>query len=315
MKPKNFQNILKGTVLATTTPYKEDLSIDFDELGELIDFYCNHKIGPLVINGSTSECSSNSIDEREMILQTVIKANKNRLPIIAGCSDSSTGQVIKSIKYAKKIGASGAMVHPPYYTFPGLEGLYRHYKIISEETDLGILLYLDSSILRTDQDFINNPLLLEKIIDIPNIVGLKDSVFNHWFHMYACADYRDKIAVLCGGGTCMYMFGRDYGARGYFAGLGNIWPEIDLKFMNALEKEDRDKATKIAYDYDMPYIRYFLNQSGGHDYISGIKALLDMEGLPGGGPVRPPLSDWPKDSLNSLKKEMVKIGLRSNSNY
>jgi len=215
---------------------------------------------------------------------------------------------LELVQHAQEVGADGAMVTPPYYTYSGSEGLYRHYEIINNESDLGILVYFSGAVLHQVQDVIANPALLYKICELPHISGFKDASGNHWFLRDVSIALKGKVAVLASAGLGYFMWGWDYGCPGFITGLGNIWPQVELEFWHALERGDRATAQKIAYEKDRPYINYIKGKPKRYNYWAAVKALLDMEGLPG-GPMRPPLLDWPKDELPALRAEMVRIGL------
>jgi dihydrodipicolinate synthase/N-acetylneuraminate lyase len=200
------------------------------------------------------------------------------------------------------------MVTPPYYTFSGFEGLYRHYEVINRESDLGILIYFSGAVLHQVQDVIANPTLLYKICELPHISGFKDATRDYFFARDISIALKGKVAVVESGGPGRYMWVWDFGAPSFITGPGNIWPQVELGFWDALQRGDREAAQKMVYGQDRPYISFIKSKPKRYHYIAAAKALLDMEGLPG-GPVRPPLLDWPKEDLPALRAEMVRIGL------
>jgi len=307
-KPEELREMLHGAVVAVTTPFKPDLSLDLDGMRTLVDFYCKSGIGPLIIGGSTGELFSLTMDERKAVLEVAVEESAGRLPIIAGCPHSGTALVLELVQHAQDAGADGAMVTPPYYKFDGPEGLYRHYEIINKESDLGVLVYFSGAVLHQVADIIADPTWLYKICELPNIAGVKDASANHWFLRDISIELKGKVSVLASAGLGYFMWGWDYGTDGCITGMGNIWPEEEIAFWDAVNRGDRAEAQKIAYDKDMPYINYIKSKPKRYDYWAAVKALLDMEGLPG-GPMRPPLLDWPKEDLPALRAEMVRIGL------
>jgi len=309
--PEEFRKKLRGPVVAITTPFKRsDLSLDLEGLRKLIDFYADSGIGPLIIGGSTGEFYSMTMEERKTILEVAVEQNAGRLPIIAGCAHSGTKLALELVQHAQETGADGAMVTPPYYTYSGFEGLYRHYEIINKESDLGIVVYFSGAVLRQSavQEIIANPSLLYKLCELPHIVGVKDATGNHWFYRDISITLKDKVAVIGSAGLGYYMWAWEYGSPGWITGLGNIWPEVEIEFWNAVQSGDRAKAQKIAFEKDRPYISFIKNRPPRYNYWAAVKALLDMTGKPG-GPMRPPLLDWPKDELPQLRAEMERIGL------
>jgi len=308
MKPEAFKAVLRGPIVAMTTPFRPDLSLDIDGLKRLVEFYCESGIGPLIVGGSTGELFSLSMEERKTILEAAVEQAAGRLPIIAGCPHSGTHLALELVQHAQQAGADGAMVTPPYYTFSGFEGLYRHYEIITKESDLGILVYFSGAVIRLVEEIIANAALLFRICELPNIVGFKDATMNHWFYRDVSVALKDEIAVIGSAGLGYFLWGWDYGSPGFITGLGNIWPRIEIDFFRVLEAGDRDAAQKIAAEKDMPYIKFIKGRPKRYNYWSAVKALLDMTGL-AGGPMRPPILDWPREELSELRAEMVRIGV------
>jgi dihydrodipicolinate synthase/N-acetylneuraminate lyase len=306
--PKELRDMLRGPVVAVTTPFKPDLSLDLDGLRRLVDMYCDSKIGPLIVGGSTGELFSLTMDERKKIVEVAVEQSAGRLPIIAGCPHSGTHLALELVQHAQETGADGAMVTPPYYTFSGFEGLYRHYQIINDESDLGILIYFSGAVLHQVQDILKNPKLLFKICELPNVSGFKDASGNFWFLRDVSIALKGKTAVLASAGQGYFLWGWDYGCPGFITGLGNVWPEKELEYWYALERGDRKAAFNLHYKWDRPYIDYIKGKGPRYNYWAAVKALLDMEGEPG-GPMRPPLLDWPEEDLPNLRAEMVRVGL------
>ena len=93
-----------------------------------------------------------------------------------------------------------------------------------------------------------------------------------------------------------------------YYGFGEHLAPSRTRFLAGASTWDRETAKKIVYNQDRPYLNFIKNRSKRYNYFAAVKALLDMEGLPG-GPVRPPLLNWPKEDLPALRAEMVRIGL------
>lgn len=306
-KVRELFEVLRGPIVAVTTPFKSDLSLDLDGMRRLVEYYCQKKAGPLIIGGSTGEFHALTMEERKKILEVSIDQAAGRLPIIAGCAHSGTQLVVELVRHASKAGAAGAMVTPPYYGFPGFQALYRHYEIIHDECDLGVLIYFSGGALHLVQDIIAEPAKLAKLAEIPNVAGFKDATGNFAFYRDASMMLKGKIAIIGSAGMSHYLFGRDFGSPGYLTGLGNIWPEYEIEFFAALESGRRERAVQIVKQYDRPYLDA-LTIAGVKNYFAMVKAIQGMAGLPG-GPVRPPLLDWPADKLALLRQRMEQIGL------
>ncbi|MBI2440732.1 MAG: dihydrodipicolinate synthase family protein [Lentisphaerae bacterium] len=306
-RPSALFKILRGLIVAVTTPFNKDLSLDLGGMRALVDFYCQERVGPLIIGGSTGEFHALTIAERQRIVEVAVEQARGRLPIIAGCAHSGTQIALDLVRHAARAGAVGAMVTPPYYGFAGLEGLRRHYQIINDGCGLGVLVYFSTPVVPMVQDIIANPALFETLARIPNIVGLKDSTGNYGFYRDMSLRFKNRVAVIGSGGMGCYLWGVDFGSPGVLTGLGNIWPREEMNFMDALRRGRRAQALRFVIEKDRPYLDAW-RAVGGRFYFAMVKALLDMVGLPG-GPMRPPLLDWPKEKKPMLRAAMERIGL------
>lgn len=307
-RPQALFKVLRGLIVAVTTPFNKDLSLDLGGMRALVDFYCEHRIGPLIIGGSTGEFHALTIAERQRIVETAVEQSRGRLPVIAGCAHSGTQIALDLVRHAARVGAIGAMVTPPYYGFAGMEGLRRHYQIINDGVDLGVLVYFSTPVLPLVQDIIADHAKFELLARIPNIVGFKDSTANMGFYRDMSRRFKDRVAVIGSGGMSYYLWGYDFGSPGTLTGLGNIWPRVELEFYHALRRGRRAAALRLVIEKDRPYLETYLKIMGGRYYFAMLKALLDMVGLPG-GPMRPPLLDWPQEKLPPLRAAMERLGL------
>ena len=158
--------------------------------------------------------------------QDRLVGNGHRIGLFQGyytkCAHSGTHLALEQVQQAQEAGADGAMITPPYYTYSGFEGLYRHYEIINSESDLGIMIYFSSAVLHQVQDVISDPALLYKICELPHISGFKDATKNYFFARDISIALNGKVAVVESGGPGRYMWVWDFSAPGFITGLGNI---------------------------------------------------------------------------------------------
>ena len=302
-----FKEMLHGPVVAITTPFNADLSLDVDAVGDLVEFYCQSKIGPLIVGGGTGEFYSMTMDERKMLIKTAVETATGRLPIIAGCSHSGTHLALELIQHARDVGADGAMITPPYYAFTGFEGLYRHFEILTTECDLGIMIYFSFQVRKKVQFITDDMSLMARLYELPHLVGLKDSTGDlRFLHNVTCT-LGDRVAIVASQGQYGFLAVAELGCNSFVTGYGNVWPEKELRFWQAMRQGDRKSAIELYHKWERPYLDHLM-QYGVEYYWAGVKALQEMVGLPG-GPMRPPLLDWPREKLPALKAEMIRIGL------
>jgi len=130
-----------GTGIALVTPFKDDLTVDVDALIKLVNFNINNGADYLVINGTTAESATISLEEKEEIIAIIVKENNKRLPLVLGVGGNNTLEVVKELQVRDFSGIDGILSVVPYYSKPTQEGFYQHYKALAEATDLPIILY------------------------------------------------------------------------------------------------------------------------------------------------------------------------------
>lgn len=137
-----MKNIFKGTGPAVITPFKnEDLSVDFNALGKLLEFQVEQGIDFIVALGTTAESVTLSHDERHKVYQFIKEINNGRLPFMVGFGGNNTAEVINHIKVADFKGIDAILSVVPYYSKPSQEGLFRHFMAIANACPVPIILY------------------------------------------------------------------------------------------------------------------------------------------------------------------------------
>jgi 4-hydroxy-tetrahydrodipicolinate synthase len=134
-------NKFHGTGVALVTPFKADGSVDFDGLKNLINYLVDGKVEYLVSLGTTGEASTLNKDEKKKIWEFTVEINNGRLPLVAGIGGNDTLSVAKDIKGFDIAGYDAILSASPYYNKPTQEGIYQHYKYLSESSTLPIFLY------------------------------------------------------------------------------------------------------------------------------------------------------------------------------
>ena len=163
---------LIGTGVALVTPFKEDFSIDFDSLGNLINHLIDNGVDYMVVMGTTGESATLSLDEQQLIINYVKKIINNRVPIVVGMGGNNTNELVGRISSMDFSGIEAILSVSPYYNKPSQKGLLYHYSKISEASPVDIILYNVPS--RTSLNI--NPetvvMLAEKH---NNIIGIKEA--------------------------------------------------------------------------------------------------------------------------------------------
>ena len=131
---------LKGCIVALVTPFK-DGAVDFDKLGELVDFHIKQGTDWISPCGTTGESPTLSHEEHEEVIKFVVRHARGRIPVLAGTGSNSTSEALRLTRVADKAGADAALMISPYYNKPEPEGMYLHFKAVASEVRLPIVLY------------------------------------------------------------------------------------------------------------------------------------------------------------------------------
>jgi 4-hydroxy-tetrahydrodipicolinate synthase len=156
---------LIGTGVALVTPFKKDFSVDIDALKAIVNFQIDNGIDYLVVLGTTAENATISKAEKELVINTIVDANKGRLPLVLGVGSNNTAEVVEELKSGNFSDFIAILSVSPYYNKPTQEGIYQHFKAIAEASPIPVILYnvpgrtssnmLPETIIRLANDFKN----------------------------------------------------------------------------------------------------------------------------------------------------------------
>ena len=162
----------QGTGVALVTPFKSDLSIDFECLSNLVEHCVEGGVDFLVVMGTTGESVTLSQHEKQQVLGHVIKTNNSRLPIVFGVGGNNTHSIISSIEAFDLSGVDAILSVSPSYNKPTQEGIYQHFKAISEASPLPIILY---NVPARTASNMTAETTLKLARDFDNIIGVKEA--------------------------------------------------------------------------------------------------------------------------------------------
>ena len=156
---------LIGTGVALITPFKNDFTIDIEALRRVVNFSIDGGIEYLVVLGTTAENAVLSKEEKELVIATVIEVNAGRLPLVLGVGGNNTFEVVEELKTRDLTSFVAILSVSPYYNKPTQEGIYQHFKAVSEASPIPVILYnvpgrtasnmLPVTVLRLANDFEN----------------------------------------------------------------------------------------------------------------------------------------------------------------
>ena len=283
---------IKGTGVALITPFNEDFSIDYDSLEGLINYQINGGIDFLVVMGTTGESATLSSQEKMEVITFCKKINNCRLPIVLGIGGNNTFALIEEIKSTDLEGIDAILSVSPYYNKPTQDGIYLHYKMISEACSLPIILYNVPG--RTSSNISANT-TLRLANDFENIVAIKEASGDLVQIEKIINDRPNNFLVLSGddGLTSKII---EIGGDGVIAVIGQSHPKEFSKMVNTGLAGDFVKANQLHEKLNPIYSPLY--QDGNP---AGIKATLNIMGICK-NILRPPLVGVTDETYNNLKR-------------
>jgi 4-hydroxy-tetrahydrodipicolinate synthase len=323
MKPDELRENLRGVMHLVMTPFNENDELDETALRSQLRYAVNQFKGEEAVfmaGGSTAEFYAMSDEECKRYIKIVVEEVGGKFPIIVGTGRAGTKYTLEMSQYAQAVGADGVLVVTPYYMATTANGLYRHFKILGDELDIGVVIYNNPV---TASMWIP-PTLMAKISKIKNVVGDKEntSSITALYRMYQTVDPMD-MSVFPGLGIDMYPYAALFGCPGYVTEISNFIPHLTTEIFKA--GKIRDFGTLVAlYQKVDPYIR-FINACaakrspiptttsplvvgiGVPFYQSVCKVAMELIGLPG-GKVREPMENLNEEERQGLKQILIGMG-------
>ena len=235
---------LHGSIAPVITPFKEDYEIDFEALKGLIEFQIENGSHGISVTGTTGEPSSLSLEEREKVMETAIRAAAGRVPVVPGTGSVNQKEALRLTRAAQDMGADAALIIVPYYVQPNQKALYEHYKTIASSVDIPIIIYNIPGRTATNMQPETMKALKE---DCPNIIGVKESNkdFVHTNHvMHLCG--RDFLLFSGIELLCYPMLA--IGGAGYVSATANVYPKKVAELYNRWSAGDVEGALALHYE-------------------------------------------------------------------
>ena len=283
---------IKGTGVALVTPFNNDKSVDYEGLENLLNHVINGGVDFLVLMGTTGESTTLSKTERIEVVDFCKKINNGRLPIVLGIGGNNTMQVVADIKAANLENIAAILSVSPSYNKPSQEGIYQHYKMISESSPLPIIVYNVPG--RTSSN-ISAATTVRLATDFKNVVGVKEASGDMDQIMKILKNKPTDFIVLSGDdGLTLPMI--HMGAEVVISVIGQSHPKDFSDMVSFGLSGNKKLANQIHYKlYD------FYRPLYAEGNPVGVKACLEMLGICK-AVVRLPLVEASNTIKNELKK-------------
>jgi len=239
-----------GVIPAITTPFREDLGIDFDFLGRHVDWLIRSGCTGIVALGSLGEGATLRAEEKRQVLEACQRALAGRAPLVAGIAALSTAEAVELARVAEAAGCAGLMVLPPYVYRGDWRETDAHFRKVIEATGLSCMLYNNPIAYGTD-------VLPEQMAglarDLPNLHAAKESSADVRRVTAIRAVLGDRLALFVGVDD-LILEGIAAGAVGWIAGLVDALPLESVRLFD-LARAGRAKEARQLYEWFLPLLR------------------------------------------------------------
>jgi 4-hydroxy-tetrahydrodipicolinate synthase len=287
--------MIKGSIVAIVTPMHEDGALDLDSYRRLIDWHISEGTAAIVVVGTTGESPTVDVDEHGALIRVAVEHAAGRVPIIAGTGANSTREAVELTAYAKKVGAHASLQVVPYYNRPTQEGMYRHFRTVTESVDLPIILYNVPG--RTVADLANDTVL--RLAELPGVIGLKDATGDLARGTELIGRLPARFAIYSGNDDSALAL-MALGGHGVISVTANVAPGPMAQLCKAAFAGDWVRAREINQRLLPLHIKLFVEANP----IPVKWALTELGRMPGG--IRLPLTP-----LSSACHDTVRGALRA----
>ena len=287
-----------GVGVALVTPFQSNGQVDFSALQRLVEHQIKNGTDYLVVQGTTGESATLSLEEKKSVLGFIIEINAKRLPIVLGIGGNNTASVIEAIKSTDLKDVDGILSVSPYYNKPSQEGIYQHYKTISAATSKPIILYNVPG--RTMSNVLAQT-TLRIARDCKNIVAVKEASGNLEQVMEIINNKPEDFVVLSGD-DALTLPHMAIGGDGVISVVANAFPKRFSTLVHAAMENNMDLAREKHYELIEVIQQLFADGNPG-----GVKHVLKLLNICDDN-LRLPLVPISKEVADKLYALTAKIG-------
>ena len=283
--------IFTGAGVAIVTPFKEDETIDYERLDELIDFHCENGTDSIVICGTSGEAAT--------MTEFTVERTKGRIPVIAGTGSNCTKTAMELSKEAADYGVDGVLVVTPYYNKATQKGMIAHFTQVADAAKVPVVLYNipGRTGCRMDAETVAH-----LVNHVDNIVAIKEAS-GDFSNIVKMMELTDGELDLYSGNDDQIVPLMSLGGKGVISVLSNVAPkaahDICQLYLDGKVKESLDLQLKA-----LPLIHALFSEVNPIP----VKKAVELMGLCG-GTVRAPLTELEPEHTEILRREMHSFGL------
>lgn len=231
---------LRGCYVALVTPFNDDNTINEAGLRANIRFLIKNGVSGVVPCGTTGESATLSWEEHNRVVDIALDEAQGKVTIISGAGSNNTKESIEAARHAKENGSDAILCITPYYNKPTQEGLYQHYRAISESVDIQVVLYNVPG--RTGVNLL--PETVERLCAFKNIVAVKEASGNLLQISEIHRRCGDRITILSGDDALTLPI-LACGGVGVISVVGNILPAKMSSMITAFLNGNMKEALKL----------------------------------------------------------------------
>ena len=291
--------IFTGAGVALITPFKEDGSVDYDKLNDILDYQIENGTDSIIITGTTGEAATMTETEHIECIRACVSHVNGRVPVIAGTGSNGTHTAIELTKEAKKAGVDGTLVVSPYYNKGTQNGLVKHFTAITKATDLPMILYNVPS--RTGSN-IQPKTVATLVKTVDTIVGIKEASGNISQVAEVMYETQGDIDLYSGNDDQIVPI-MSLGGKGVISVLSNIAPRDTHDMVMKYLEGDIETSRKLQLKY-----LELINALFCEVNPIPVKKAMELMGLCG-GTLRLPLTEMEKANVDRLQKAMKETGI------
>lgn len=258
-----------GTGVALITPFKEDLSVDLEALKKLVNFQIDNGVNYMVVLGTTGESATLTFEEKQQVINTVVKENNGRIALVLGIGGNCTAKVVEEIKTTDLSAFDAVLSVSPYYNKPSQEGIFQHYKAVAEASPKPIIMYNVPG--RTGSNML--PATVERLAKIKNIIGIKEAA-GDIVQAMKMIDATPNDFLIISGDDMITLPMVLAGGHGVISVIGQGFPKEFSEMVKLGLEKKIDEAYKLHYKV-APSIDLIFAEGNP----VGIKALLERRNI------------------------------------
>ena len=262
---------LKGLGVALITPFTRDGLVDFEALSRLVNFQIENGTSYIVALGTTAETPTLTGKEKANVVECILKEVKNRIPVVIGIGGNNTASVVEELKSTNFTGISAVLSVTPYYNKPTAEGLYQHYRCLSEASPVPLILYNVPG--RTGVNM-SAETTLRIARDFKNVIAIKEASgsINQIEEIIKGSPEGFKVIS---GDDAVTSSVIELGGIGVISVFGNAFPkEMSWLVDNALVGNSLSARVKMEEDFNELFHLIFVEGNP-----AGVKSILHQKGM------------------------------------